>query len=178
MLDLQELYDNLTSEKGTLTKSQDVQLRTILTSKLDSSIHANIINHNNEKNPRSIWKAISNYFASSQASNRAQVFKEILRLKFNANDIPGFITNIKTILALFHEVGIEIPKDIVTYIILDKLPSALDTNPIAGLFTPSLNPLISLDPVVAAPKQQLAAFTHPYLKELVNSSLTPDLQLI
>ncbi|KNZ62799.1 uncharacterized protein VP01_12229g2 [Puccinia sorghi] len=78
MLDLQELYDNLTSEKGTLTKSQDVQLRTILTSKLDLSTHANIIDHNNEKNARSIWKAISNYFASSQASNRARVFKEIL----------------------------------------------------------------------------------------------------
>lgn len=126
MLDLQELYDDLTGEKGSLTKSQDVQLRTILTSKLDSSIHANVIDHNNEKDARAIWKSISNYFASSEASNRARVFKELLRLKFSASDIPGFITSVRTILARFHEVGINIPVDISTYLILDKLPSSLD----------------------------------------------------
>ncbi|KNZ63710.1 hypothetical protein VP01_11100g1, partial [Puccinia sorghi] len=53
---------------GTLAKSQNVQLRTILTSKLDSSIHANVIDHNNGKDAKAIWKSISNYFASSQAS--------------------------------------------------------------------------------------------------------------
>ncbi|KNZ48372.1 uncharacterized protein VP01_5714g1, partial [Puccinia sorghi] len=59
-------------EKGTLTCSQDVQLRTILTSKLDSSIHTNVIDHTHEKDARAIWKSISNYFASSQSSNRAR----------------------------------------------------------------------------------------------------------
>ncbi|KNZ50456.1 hypothetical protein VP01_441g9 [Puccinia sorghi] len=126
MLDLQELYDNLNSKKGTLSKSQDVQLRTILTSKLDSSIHANVIDHNNEKDARAIWKSISNYFACSQASNRARVFKELLCLKFNSSNIPGFITSVRTILAQFHEFGIDLPEDIFTYMILDKLPLALD----------------------------------------------------
>ncbi|KNZ59549.1 uncharacterized protein VP01_1703g3 [Puccinia sorghi] len=126
MLNLQNLYDNLTKEEGTLTRSQDVQLRMILTSKLDLSIHANVIDHTNEKDARAIWKSISNYFASSQSSNWARVFKELLRLRFNTGDIPGFITSIKTILARFHKVGIDIPEDIVTYMILDKLPSALD----------------------------------------------------
>ncbi|KNZ60572.1 hypothetical protein VP01_1535g4, partial [Puccinia sorghi] len=73
-LDNYALWKN---QKGLLTRSQDVQLRTILTSRLDSSIHTN---------------SISNYFASSQSSNRARVFKELLRLRFNTGDIPGFIT--------------------------------------------------------------------------------------
>ncbi|KNZ47438.1 hypothetical protein VP01_6395g2 [Puccinia sorghi] len=91
IFDLQELYNSLTSKKAKITKSQAVQLRTILTSKLDSSIRANLIDHNNEKDTRAIWKSISNYYyASSQASN------------------------------------LDISEDIVTYLILNKLPSALD----------------------------------------------------
>lgn len=112
MLDLQELYDNLTSKNGTLTKYQDVQLRTILTSKLDSSIHANVIDHKNKKDARAMRKSISNYFASSQASNHARVFKDLLCLKFNSSYIPDFITSVRTILAQFHEVGIEIQEEI------------------------------------------------------------------
>jgi transposase InsO family protein len=127
VLDLQELTDSLTSPNGKLTKSQDVQLRTVLTAKLDSSIQANIINHTNEKDARLIWSAIMDHFASSKASNRARVFKELLRLKFNINDIPGFITDLKTTLARFHEIGIEIADDIVTYLVIDKLPTSLES---------------------------------------------------
>ncbi|KNZ50417.1 hypothetical protein VP01_4438g2 [Puccinia sorghi] len=116
----------LTSKKGKLSKSQDVQLQTILTAKLDLSIHANAIDHNNNKDARAIWKSISNYFASSQASNHDWVFEELLCLKFNSGNIPGFITNVRTILARFHEVGIDIPEDIFTYMILEKLPLALE----------------------------------------------------
>ncbi|KNZ60486.1 uncharacterized protein VP01_15488g1, partial [Puccinia sorghi] len=63
LLDLQDLHDNITKEKGALTRSQDLQLRTILTSKLDSSVHTNVIDHTNEKDAQAIWKSISNYFA-------------------------------------------------------------------------------------------------------------------
>jgi hypothetical protein len=80
VLDLQELFNRLTSPNRTLTKSQDVQLRTILTSKLDTSIQANVIDHTNQKDAQKIWKSITNHFASSKASNHAQVFKELLLL--------------------------------------------------------------------------------------------------
>ncbi|PLW49458.1 hypothetical protein PCASD_01967 [Puccinia coronata f. sp. avenae] len=126
VLDLQELSDGLTSPTGTLTTSQDVQLRTILTAKLDTSVQANVIDHNNQKDARKIWQSITNYFASSKASNRARVFKELLRLRFDVNNILGFITELKSTLARFHEIGIEIADDIVTYLIVDKLPSSLE----------------------------------------------------
>ncbi|OAV93340.1 hypothetical protein PTTG_03871, partial [Puccinia triticina 1-1 BBBD Race 1] len=48
MLDLQGLRTALTMENGTLTASEDIQLRTIITSKLDSTIHPNVINHDNK----------------------------------------------------------------------------------------------------------------------------------
>ncbi|KNZ46425.1 hypothetical protein VP01_7279g1, partial [Puccinia sorghi] len=51
---------------------------------------------------------------------------KLLRLNFNINDITGFITNVKTTLSRFHEIGIDLPDDILTYLIIDKLPPALD----------------------------------------------------
>ncbi|KNZ63825.1 uncharacterized protein VP01_10981g1, partial [Puccinia sorghi] len=99
----------------------NVQLRTVLNSKLNPSIHNNVINHQNEKDLCVIWASIMELFASSQPSNQARVFKELLRLKFNINDITGFITNVKTTLARFHKIGFNLPDDIVNYLILDKL---------------------------------------------------------
>jgi hypothetical protein len=96
------------------------------TAKLDTSIQVNVINHVNEKDARLIWKSITNHFASSKASNCARVFKELLRLQFDVNNILGFITELKTTLARFHEIGIEIANDIVTYLIVNKLPSSLE----------------------------------------------------
>ncbi|KAA1102683.1 hypothetical protein PGTUg99_030930 [Puccinia graminis f. sp. tritici] len=91
MLDIQNLRESLTSENGTLTESQDVQLRTIITSKIDSSIHPNVITHENEKKAREIWKSITDYFASTQPANRARVFNELLDLSFNHSNIQAFI---------------------------------------------------------------------------------------
>ncbi|KNZ46426.1 uncharacterized protein VP01_7279g2 [Puccinia sorghi] len=71
LLNLQELRKPLTDPKGVLTAFQDVQLRTVLTSKLDPSIHNNVINHQNEKDSRLIWALIMEFFASSQPSNQA-----------------------------------------------------------------------------------------------------------
>ncbi|KNZ50712.1 uncharacterized protein VP01_4276g1 [Puccinia sorghi] len=102
MLDLQELRNSLTTETETLSASEDVQLRTILTSKLESTIHANVITHENEKSSKMIWKSISDYFASSQAANHA-----------------------RTSISQLHEVGIILPKDIIAYLILNKLPPSM-----------------------------------------------------
>jgi transposase InsO family protein len=125
MLDVQGLRDALTSSTGTLTDSQDVHLRTIITSKLDSSIHPNVITHENEKNARKIWKSITEYFASTQPANRARVFNELLDLSFNSSDVQSFITSVRTVNSRLFEIGIDIPQDLVAYIILKKLPALL-----------------------------------------------------
>ncbi|OAV86282.1 hypothetical protein PTTG_29986, partial [Puccinia triticina 1-1 BBBD Race 1] len=125
MLDLQGLRTALTMENGTLTASEDIQLCTIITSKLDSTIHPNVINHDNKKQAREIWKSILDYFASTKPANRARVFNELLDLIFNVNDVQGFITAVKTINSRLFEIGIDLPKDLVAYIHLKKLPVAL-----------------------------------------------------
>ncbi|EFP74889.2 uncharacterized protein PGTG_01482 [Puccinia graminis f. sp. tritici CRL 75-36-700-3] len=125
MLDLQGLRASLTDKDGSLTTTDDVQLRTIITSKLDSSIQPNIINHENEKNACKIWESITNYFASTQPANRARVFNELLDLSFNTSDIQTFITAVRTINSRLFEIGIDLPQDLVAYILLKKLPPAL-----------------------------------------------------
>ncbi|KNZ54063.1 hypothetical protein VP01_3056g2, partial [Puccinia sorghi] len=125
MLHLQELRTPLTTPTGVLSTSEDVQLRTILTFKLESSIHENVITHENEKSSKKIWKSISDYFASAQASNRARVFNAILDIQFNPSKVQDFITQIKTTISRLHKVGIELPKDIVAYLILNKLPPSV-----------------------------------------------------
>lgn len=125
MLDMQELWVPLTSPTGVLSSTEDVQLRTILTSKLESSIHANFITHDNEKSAQKIWKSISEYFTSSQASNRAGVFNAVLHIQFNPNDVQHFITQVKTSISCLHEVSIDLPKDIIAYLILHKLPPSM-----------------------------------------------------
>ncbi|KNZ54403.1 hypothetical protein VP01_2957g1 [Puccinia sorghi] len=125
VLDLQDLRTALTSSTGVLSSTEDIQLRTIITSKLESSIHANVITHDNEKSAKKIWKSISEYFASSQASNRARVFNAVLHVQFNPNDVQDFITQVKTSISRLHEVGIDLPKDIIAYLILHKLPASM-----------------------------------------------------
>ncbi|KAI8452554.1 hypothetical protein BY996DRAFT_8395199 [Phakopsora pachyrhizi] len=110
MLDLQDLTDKLCKTDGRLKKMVDIQLRTILTSKLEPEIHANVITPEIEKDARGIWK----------------VFKEFLRIKFNQNEIPDFITRIKGSLSKLFEVGLTIPQDVMAYLILDKLPTSLE----------------------------------------------------
>jgi hypothetical protein len=123
MLDLQGLRDSLTTEEGKLSSNDDVQLRTIITSKLDSSVHSNVITHENQKSARLIWKSISAFFASTQPANRARVFNELLDLNFNVNDVQSFITTVRTINTQLFEIGIELPQELVAYILLKKTPN-------------------------------------------------------
>jgi hypothetical protein len=141
MLDVQGLRDALTSDTGTLTASQDVNIRTIITSKLDSSIHPNVITHENKKDARKIWKSITEYFASTQPANRARVFNELLDLNFNISDVQSFITSVRTINSRLFEIDIDIPQDLVAYILLKKLLSTL-TN-VSQQITHSDKPLTS-----------------------------------
>ncbi|KAI7963838.1 hypothetical protein MJO29_004265 [Puccinia striiformis f. sp. tritici] len=107
MLDLQGLRDSPTAQDGSLTDMEDAQLRTIIISKLDSSIHPNIINHENKTKAQDIWTSITSYFASTQPSNHA-----------------GSST-IMTINSCLFEISINLPKDMIAYSLLKKLPPLL-----------------------------------------------------
>ncbi|KNZ55087.1 hypothetical protein VP01_276g7 [Puccinia sorghi] len=109
MLDLQDLLKPLTTETGVLSNTEDT----------------NVITHDNEKSLKNIWKSISDYFTSSQASNCARIFNTVLHVQFNPNNVLEFITQVNTAISRLHEVGIILPKDIVAYLILHKLPLSM-----------------------------------------------------
>lgn len=109
MMDLQEdLYAKLTKQKKD-TNGNPIGLDLV------------------EKDAHQIWADINEYFASNHASNQARIFKEFLRTPFSFTNIPGFITDTKTSLSRLHEVGINLPADIIGYLILEKLPPSMDT---------------------------------------------------
>lgn len=135
MMDLQEdLYAKLTKQKRDthanpvgLNHSENVRIQTILTSKLNITVQANIITSNNKKDAHQIWADINEYLSSNHASNQARIFKEFLCIPFTFANIPGFITKTKTALSRLHEVGIDLLTDIIAYLILEKLPASMDT---------------------------------------------------
>ncbi|KNZ64252.1 uncharacterized protein VP01_10503g1, partial [Puccinia sorghi] len=67
-LDLQELQTPLKTPTGVLSSTDDIQLRTIMTSNLEPAIHAN-------------------------ASNQAHIFNSLLHIQFNSTDPTSFSTN-------------------------------------------------------------------------------------
>lgn len=125
MLNLHGTRSALCSENTPLSTKDEIYIRSILTSKLDPSVHANVITFENEKDARLIWKAIIRHFASSESSNRARVIDVLQDLTFNINDIPSFITSSKIAIRRLHKVGIILPRDILAYMLLHKLPNSL-----------------------------------------------------
>lgn len=98
-----------------------------LMSKLDPATHTNIITIENEGSTKLIWQAAKDHFASNEAANRARMFFNFLYLAFDSNDIDGFVTNVKLHLGKLDKVGIELPGDILSYLILFKLPESLNS---------------------------------------------------
>lgn len=84
MLNIQGIKNALFNDNIDFSETNNIYLRSIITSKLDLSIHANIITPNNESNAKLIWKAIIKFFASSDASNCARVFDNLQNLSFNS----------------------------------------------------------------------------------------------
>ncbi|KAA1115229.1 hypothetical protein PGT21_033832 [Puccinia graminis f. sp. tritici] len=75
--ELQKIKDTFIKEDTeNLTGEDELQARTILISKLDPSIHSNVINHENNSNAIMIWKSIVHHFASTQAANQARVWNQ------------------------------------------------------------------------------------------------------
>ncbi|KAI9601972.1 hypothetical protein KEM48_001261 [Puccinia striiformis f. sp. tritici PST-130] len=73
---------------------------------------------------KALWKAIKDRFASNESSNRARVFNDFLYAKFKEDHFEVFVTDIKVAINKLVNVGIELPQDILAYLILFKL---LDT---------------------------------------------------
>lgn len=96
-----------------------------LLSRLEATTHSNIITPKNEDDARGIWTAAKTHFASSQSANRARVFNNFLYLPFNEQQIHRFVTTVKIHLNKLMEVGIELPTDILAYLVLFKFPPSL-----------------------------------------------------
>ncbi|KAA1106449.1 hypothetical protein PGT21_050161 [Puccinia graminis f. sp. tritici] len=136
-LEIQKLKDAVVEGKGKLSNDEELQVRTVITSKLDPSVHSNVINHENESSAVEIWNAIINHFASTQAANRARVWNHFSHLPFDNSDINGFMTKIRSAIGKMHEVGIQIDTDVVGYEILKKLPKTTELNGLSTAVTHS-----------------------------------------
>ena len=116
VLYIQNIRTNLVSTDGVLSETDNLIIRTLLTSKIDSSIQLNLINNDNTRDAKAIWKNITKYFASTEACNRARVYWDFHHMTFDSN-ISAFITNAKTKIGCLQEVGIEIPLNIIAYVL-------------------------------------------------------------
>ncbi|KNZ58905.1 hypothetical protein VP01_1836g6 [Puccinia sorghi] len=65
------------------------------------------------------------HFASLQASNRAQIFNEFLYIKFKEETVETFIMEVKFSIKKLVDVGIDLPQDILAYLILFKFPDLM-----------------------------------------------------
>ncbi|KNZ44838.1 hypothetical protein VP01_8775g1 [Puccinia sorghi] len=66
--DILKIKDYFLEGKGAISKDDSRNVRTILTAKIDASVHANVITHLNKDGALLIWKAIINFFASQHAN--------------------------------------------------------------------------------------------------------------
>lgn len=146
LLDLVGLKEHIVGDSKVELPSEDNKLlKSIIVAKLDSSVQTNIINSENADDAKLIWKSITAFFASTQSSNKARVFKSFLRAQYTPNDIPGFITSMKSYQARLIEVGWDLPADGLGHLVMDKFPASMDT--IYDMITHSGKD-ISLDTVI------------------------------
>lgn len=125
ILDLRGLLTSLEDEKRALFAEDDAELRLLLISKMDSSTHNNVVNPENRGSAKALWRAIKERFASSQAANRARIFNLFLYLEFQEEAVEDFVTEAKVLIKRMLEVGIDLPQDILAYLILFKFPDGL-----------------------------------------------------
>ena len=72
-----------------------------------------------------IWSSIKEQFASSQASNQAQIFHDFLYVKFREDSVKAFVTDIKVAIKKLVDVEIDLLQDILAYLVLFKFPISL-----------------------------------------------------
>lgn len=120
----------------------------VLTSKMDATVHANVITHVNKDDAVLIWKSINEFFASQHAANRARVWNHFSYLTFDNSDVLSFITKTKAAIEQLHEVRINQDPDILAYEIIKKLPKTPEFTGISTAITHSrsaITPYLVLD---------------------------------
>ncbi|KNZ53786.1 hypothetical protein VP01_3135g4 [Puccinia sorghi] len=130
-LRLSPFYPKRISQAGVL-KSQlclawwSQRQHTQWATRLSTNTQNNVINSENEDNAQLLWKAILKRFISSEPSNCARVYNQFSNISFYISNIGKFITEVRSILVKMEDVGIKIEEDIITYDLINRLPSSLD----------------------------------------------------
>ncbi|KNZ57950.1 hypothetical protein VP01_2033g4 [Puccinia sorghi] len=125
LLELRGVLGVLESPNTPLTSDENVDLKLLLISKMDSVTHNNTINAENRNSAKEIWNSIKERFASSQSSNCARIFNDFLYLNFREDAVESFITDVRVAIKKMINVGIDLPQDILAYLVLFKFPASL-----------------------------------------------------
>ncbi|KNZ54671.1 hypothetical protein VP01_2888g2 [Puccinia sorghi] len=127
LLKLRGVLTALENSATALGESDDAELVMLLLSKMDSVTHNNVVTADNRDSAQKIWLSIKECFASSQSSNCARMFNDFLYVKFQEDSLQAFVTDIKVAIKKMVDVGIELPQDILAYLVLFKFPNSLQT---------------------------------------------------
>ncbi|KNZ43830.1 hypothetical protein VP01_982g8 [Puccinia sorghi] len=127
LLKLRGVLTALNDQNTPLGESDNAELTMLLLSKIDSVTHNNVVTAENSESAQKIWSSIKDRFASSQSSNRARMFNDFLYVKFQEDAVETFVTDIKVAIKKLVDVGIELPKDILAYLVLFKFPNSLQS---------------------------------------------------
>lgn len=127
LLQLRGVLTKLNSPMISLTDDENDELKLLLIAKMDSVTHNNVVTTDNSNSAKKLWSAIKERFASSQASNRARIFNDFLYLSFKEDAVESFITSVRVAMKKLVDVGIDLPKDVLAYLILFKFPPTLNT---------------------------------------------------
>ncbi|KNZ54487.1 hypothetical protein VP01_2933g1 [Puccinia sorghi] len=127
LLKLRGVLNALESASIPLGETINAELVMLLLSKMDSVTHNNVVTAENRDSAQKLWLSIKERFASSQSSNRAKIFNDFLYLKFHEDAVGTFVTDIKVAIKKLVDVGIDLPQDILAYLVLFKFPNSLQT---------------------------------------------------
>ncbi|KAI7962507.1 hypothetical protein MJO28_000601 [Puccinia striiformis f. sp. tritici] len=125
LLQLRGVLTTLNDEQtdaAALADDVNAELILLFIAKIDSVTHNNVVTADNRNSARALWKAIKDRFASDESSNRARVFNEFLYVQFKEDALELFVTDIKVAIKKLVDIGIDLPQDILAYLILFKLP--------------------------------------------------------
>ncbi|KNZ48485.1 hypothetical protein VP01_5635g1, partial [Puccinia sorghi] len=89
----------------------------------NSVTHNNVVTATNRDSLKLLWLAIKEKFASSQA----RIFNNFLYLSFKEDSIENFITKFQVSVKKSVDVGIDLPQDVLAYLILFKFPATLSS---------------------------------------------------
>lgn len=125
LLELKGVKEALEDNTKNVGSTDDMEICVILLSQIDSITHNNVVNPSNISSAKLLWLNIKEQFTSSQTANQAWIFNKFLYQQFKPDAINSFITDTKISMKKMLDVGIDLPNDILSYLILFKFPSSL-----------------------------------------------------